>query len=426
MFITRWRWRGEGFLGELALHLVQDVLGGGGEAAREKRGADTHPQGDYGHGEEDPSFAGRGVRQGAIFLDGDFAEENALGGPQQVAGGENDTSGGPGGPVPVGLIGAKKDKEFADEAVEHGQAERRERDKEEEGGELGHGSGETAVLGNLKGVAAVVEHADEEEERAGGDAVGKHLEDGALHGNVLEGEDAEHDEAEVADAGIGDEFFQIGLDESDQRAVDDADNGEGGDNRGGAVRSVGEERQAEANHAVGAHFQEHAGEDDGAGGGRFHVGVGQPGVEREERDLDGKSQEEGEEEVHLLERGQTDGAGLQHLLDGGEIEGAAWDRGRTEIVQPDDAHEHEDGAGHGVEHEFDGSVDAALVSPDADEEVHGNQHHFPEEEEEEEVEREEDADHADFEHQQHDEKFLDAVLDAVPGGEHRDGGEERG
>src|SRR5216683_5626947 len=126
------------------------------------------------------------------------------------------------------------------------------------------------------------------------------------------------------------------------------------------------------------------------------------------------------------ERGQTDGAGLQHLLDGGEIEGAAWDRGRTEIVQPDDAHEHEDGAGHGVEHEFDGSVDAALVSPDADEEVHGNQHHFPEEEEEEEVEREEDADHADFEHQQHDEKFLDAVLDAVPGGEHGDGGQKRG
>src|SRR5713226_6165051 len=256
--------------------------------------------------------------------------------------------------------------------------------------------------------------------------MGEHLEDGALHGDVLEGEDAEHDEAKVADAGVGDEFFQVGLNESDQRAVDDADDSERGDKRSSAMRGVGEERQAEANHAVGAHFQEHAGEDDGAGGGRFHVGVGQPGVEREERDFDGESQEEGEEEVHLLERGQTDGAGLQHLLDGGEIEGAAWDRGRTEIVQPDDAHEHEDGAGHGVEHEFDGRVDAALVSPDADEEVHGDEHDFPEKEEEEEVQREEDADHADFEHQQHDEKFLDAVLDAVPGGEHRDGGEERG
>jgi len=33
--------------------------------------------------------------------------------------------------------------------------------------------------------------------------------------------------------------------------------------------------------------------------------------------------------------------------------------------------------------------------------------------EEEEIEREEDADDADFEHQQHDEKFLDAFVNAV-------------
>jgi len=72
------------------------------------------------------------------------------------------------------------------------------------------------------------------------------------------------------------------------------------------------------------------------------------------------------------------------------------------------------------------AVDAAVVSPDADEEVHGDQHHFPEEEEEKEVEGEKDADDADFEHQQHDEKFLYAVLDAGPGGEDRDGGEEGG
>src|SRR5713101_8103114 len=195
MFITRWRWRGEGFLGELALHLVQDVLGGGGEAASEERGADAHPQGDYGHGEEDPSFAGRGVRQGAVFLDGDFAEEDALVGPQQVAGGENHAGGGPSRPSPMGLIGAEEDEEFADEAIEHGQPQRRERDEEKEGGELGHWGGEAAVLGNLEGVAAVVEHADEQEERSSGDAVGEHLENGALHGNILEGENAEHDKA---------------------------------------------------------------------------------------------------------------------------------------------------------------------------------------------------------------------------------------
>src|SRR6266404_733528 len=111
--------------------------------------------------------------------------------------------------------------------------------------------------------------------------MGKHLEDRALHGDILEGEDAEHYEPEVADAGIGDEFFEIGLHESYERAIDDADDGQGGDYGCGAVRGVGEERQAEANHAVSAHFEEDAGEDYGPGGGSFDVGVGQPGVERE-------------------------------------------------------------------------------------------------------------------------------------------------
>src|SRR6266478_3973932 len=247
--------------------------------------------------------------------------------------------------------------------------------------------------------------------------MGEHLEDGALHGNVLEGEDAEHHEAQVADAGIRDEFLEIGLNESNKRAVDDADDGERGDNRRGAVRGIGEERQAEANHAVGAHFQEHAGQDDGAGGGRLDVRVGQPGVEREQRNLDGEGHEEGEEEIHLLERGQANGAGLQHLLNRRQVEGSSRHHGGAEIVQPDDADEHEDRAGHGVKHELDGGVDAAFVSPDADQEIHGDKHHFPEKEKEEEVEREEDADHADFEHQQHDKEFLDAVLDAVPRGE---------
>src|SRR5258708_35386806 len=206
------RWWGLGFLGELALHLVQYVLGGGGEAAGEIGGGDADPEGDYGHGGEDPFFAGRGVGERAVFLYGDFAEENALVGPEQIAGGENDAGGGPGGPVPVHLEGAEEDEEFADEAIKHGQAERRYRHEEEEGGELGHGRREAAVLGDFKGVAAVVEDADEEEQRAGGNAVGEHLGDSPPHGNVLEGEDDEHHEGEVADAGIGDEILEIGVD----------------------------------------------------------------------------------------------------------------------------------------------------------------------------------------------------------------------
>ena len=60
------------------------------------------------------------------------------------------------------------------------------------------------------------------------------------------------------------------------------------------------------------------------------------------------------------------------------------------------------------------------VAPNADQEVHGEEHDFPEDEEEEEVERKKNADHAGFEDQQHDEKFFDAGVDAVPGAEYRE------
>ena len=125
----------------------------------------------------------------------------------------------------------------------------------------------------------------------------------------MEGEDAEHDEAEVADAGIGDELFEIGLNESDQRAVNDADDGEHGDGGREAARGIREERQAEANHAVGAHFQEDAGEHHGTGRGSFDVRVRQPGVEREERNFDGEGHEEGEEEKRFRAARQNECAG---------------------------------------------------------------------------------------------------------------------
>ena len=53
-----------------------------------------------------------------------------------------------------------------------------------------------------------------------------------------------------------------------------------------------EERQQEAQEAVRAHLQQHGRQDHGAGRGRLHVGVGQPGVEREERHLDREGQRE--------------------------------------------------------------------------------------------------------------------------------------
>src|ERR1700740_2567567 len=205
-----------------------------------KGGADAHPKRDDGHGGKNGLFAEGGVGELAILVVGEFAEKDPLVRPQQVAGRQNDSSGSPRRPAYAGDKCAKKNQKFTDEAVEHRQAERRERDEEKERGELGHGSGEPAVLGDFKGVPAVVEHADQQEESSGGDAVGEHLEHRALHGNVLEGEDPQHDEAKVADAGISDKFLEIGLNEGDQGSVDDADDGEYGDPRRSVAWGVGE------------------------------------------------------------------------------------------------------------------------------------------------------------------------------------------
>ena len=64
-----------------------------------------------------------------------------------------------------------------------------------------------------------------------------------------------------------------------------------------------------------------------------------------------------------------------------------------------------------VEEELDGGVLAARAAPDADQEVHRQEHHFPEDVEQEEVERDEDAHHAGLQQQEQDEVALDVLLD---------------
>ena len=65
------------------------------------------------------------------------------------------------------------------------------------------------------------------------------------------------------------------------------------------MRGLRKQRQAEAQHAVGAQLQHHARQHHRARGGRFGVRVRQPGMQREERHLDGKGQEERAEQQHF-------------------------------------------------------------------------------------------------------------------------------
>src|SRR6266851_1580707 len=145
------------------------------------------------------------------------------------------------------------------------------------------------------------------------------------------------------------------------------------------------------------------------------MSVGKPGVKWEHGHFDREGEEESPEE--------PDFQAIRKLLGGGEkrgdVEGA--DRALRQCfcvveIEREDREQHDDRACEGVQEKLDGGVETALAAPDADEEIHGNEHDFPENVEEEEVEREKHSEHAGLEQQEQDVILLGALLDGGPGG----------
>ena len=207
-------------------------------------------------------------------------------------------------------------------------------------------------------------------------------------------ENAQRAEAQVAHRAVGDQLLHVLLHHADQRAVDDADDREHDQNgddvlpRGGIGR---QQRQREADESVGAHLQQNARQNHRAGRGRFGVRVGQPGVEREHRHLDGKGEEESPEQNRwkCVENCGTTASSVGMS----KVNGRAGDLMRA-IVKRQNRQQHQHRAGQRVEEELDRRVQPAVAAPDADQEVHRHQHHFPEQVEQEEIERHENAQHA--------------------------------
>ena len=95
-------------------------------------------------------------------------------------------------------------------------------------------------------------------------------------------------------------------------------------------------------------------------------------------------------------------------------------------VEHQERHQHQHAAGEGVEEELHRGVDAPLVAPDPDEEVHRDEHGLPEHVEEEEVLGHEDPDHPRLEQQHEDHELAHALHDRAPGAEEAQRGEEGG
>ena len=163
--------------------------------------------------------------------------------------------------------------------------------------------------------------------------------------------------------------------------------------------------QREAQEPVGAQFQQHARQHHAARGRGLHVRVGQPRMERKHGHFHGKRGKEGPEQP-----------GLQP----GRILGIAQ---REDIerffpcvkIEHDNGHEQQDAPGQGIQEKLDGRVHAIGAAPNPDQQIHGNQHGFPEHVEQHEVQRDEHAQRGGFHHEQADHEFPDARLDRGPG-----------
>ena len=109
-----------------------------------------------------------------------------------------------------------------------------------------------------------------------------------------------------------------------------------------------------------------------------------------------------------------------------EVEGILPGQGPVLEVKDQDGHEHQDAAHHGVDEELDGGVDAPLgIAPDADQQVHGDEHDFPENIEQEKVQGYKDPDHPGFQEEDADHELFDLILDVLPAGNHGDHGLEK-
>jgi hypothetical protein len=358
---------------------------------------------------------------------GHLAEEEALVHPEQVARGEHHHERRDRGGIRVELEGADEDQELADEPGQPGQSGRREREESERRGIDRDAAGETAHLRDRPIMGALVDDADQQEQGSRDEAVVDHLEDRPLEALLGEHEDAERHEAHVADRRVGDEPFQVGLDERHDRAVDDRDQRQHDDHRRERLGGRRVERHGEPDQAIRPELEHDRGEDHGARRRRLGVRVRQPRVEREHRHLDREREEERHEGGQLEPVDEAAGrrVGAERLI----VERPGPRSAVTQLVgvcRRQDRHQHQERPDERVQDELDRGVDPVRAAPDPDDQVHRDEHDLPEDVEEERVEREEDPEHADLEDQERDHVFLDPRLDRLEAGEDRDPGHERG
>lgn len=320
------------------------------------------------------------------------AAEHLLEGAQEQRGGQQDAEDGQGGGQRPGPEAAGEDLELSDEAREAGQSEGGEGGDGRHAGEHRCARRDAGVGVHVVGAAAFVEGAGEEEEGAGEQAVTDHLGHRAGHrqrlglptgvsgrGGRADGED---DVAHVVHRRVGDHPLEVGLGQGDECSVEDRDDTDDDDHGGVTAPGVGQHRHGDAQEAVGAHLQQHPGQDGGARGGRLGVREREPGVERHGRCLD--RQPDADRQQHRARVAGTSGERVRR----GEVDHVEGVRGGGQI-EPDEAEQQHQRTEERVEEEHQRRACPVAVAPAGDDEVHAHDGQIEEDEEQDQVQRDE-------------------------------------
>ena len=151
------------------------------------------------------------------------AEHDALVHPEHVARRQDHPERRDRPPTTADAERPEQDQELADEAVHSGQADRTQHDDQEDHREHRDHLPQPAEVDDAPRVPPLVDDADQQEQRAGRDAVVQHGHHRARESLGVEREQTQHAEAQVAHRRVGDQLLEVRLHHRDERAVDDSD-----------------------------------------------------------------------------------------------------------------------------------------------------------------------------------------------------------
>ena len=142
--------------------------------------------------------------------------------PQCVKCGEQDPHRGQRRQDDAHLIGTQQNQKLPHEIAKAGEPQGCERKKQGRAAEARSGTPQPAHAVHFPRMNALLQRAHQNEQRASTDAVTDHGHHGSLKRQVIPGEDAQKDEAQVAHAGVRDQALQVCLPKGQDCAIEDS------------------------------------------------------------------------------------------------------------------------------------------------------------------------------------------------------------